>query len=67
MHYTGTSTIAPPGEGEGQGKHKFSLVALATVKAGAVRDRSGMLAGTSLITKWWRDQVLNVVPELKFA
>lgn len=56
----------PPGQGEGQ-ENKFSLVALATVKAGAVRDPSGMLAATSLITKWWKDQVLNVVPELKFA
>lgn len=66
MHYTGTSAITPPGQGEGQ-ENKFSLVALATVKAGAVRDPSGMLAATSLITKWWKDQVLNVVPELKFA
>lgn len=65
MHYTGTSTITPPGEGEGQEKHKFPLVAL--VKAAAARDPSGMLAATSLVTKWWRDQVLNVVPELKFA
>lgn len=65
MHYTGTSTITLPGEGEGQGKHRFPPVAL--VKAGAVRDQSGMLATASLITKWWRDQVLNVVPELKFA
>lgn len=57
----------PAGARGGTGKHKFSLVALATVKAGAVGDPSGMLAATSLITKWWRDQVLNVVPELKFA
>lgn len=67
MHYTGIPTITPPGRGEGRGKHKFSLVALATVKAGTVGDPAGTLAATSLITKWWRDQVLNVVPELKSA
>lgn len=65
MHYTAPRPSPRQGKGGGQGKHRFSLAAL--VKAGAERDPSGMLAATSLIAKWWRDQVLNVVPELKFA
>lgn len=67
MHYASISTVTPSGKETAKTK-VFSLDAsINSFKAGSVRDSSQGAKGNTACHKWWRDQVMNVVPELKFA